>query len=120
MSNARADYEEEETTACDFPEGSNTIDDRYVAPSDREGIPVIPDEAPVEQPTEEVDPDSDEMLGTIQIPVSPVQPVPKPDRLIQKKTKRKPWMRRASCLVTVRITLSLEGATLSQTTRKVS
>ena len=62
--NAEFDKQDSETND-DLPEGSDTVDNRYATSSDREPVPVITDETPVEQPNLKGDPDSDETLGAL-------------------------------------------------------
>lgn len=61
--NADHEFDREDTTTNDIPQGGDTVDNSY---SSRPGdiyIPVVKDEVPVEQPNEFTNPDSDEMLG---------------------------------------------------------
>jgi len=62
MSNANAEYDKQDTTTDDIPQGGDTVDNSYVSRSGGEQVPVIRDEKPVEQPNDAVNPDSDEML----------------------------------------------------------
>lgn len=48
----------------DIPQGGDTVDNSYASSKD-EPVPVLKDEEPVEQPNDEMDPDSDKMLGKL-------------------------------------------------------
>jgi hypothetical protein len=50
-------------TNDDLPEGSDAADDSYASHPDETPVPVIPDEALIEQPNLATNPDSDEKLG---------------------------------------------------------
>jgi len=66
MSTAHEEYDKQDTiTTDDRPQGGDTVDNTYASRPDQKHIPVIKDETPVEQPNDAVNPDSDEMLGTL-------------------------------------------------------
>lgn len=64
------------TTNDDLPEGGDTIDDSYTSRPDETPVPVIPDEAPVEQPNLATNPDSDERLSMSISYLPPLFPAP--------------------------------------------
>lgn len=53
-----------DTETMDIPQGGDTIDNSY-ASSKNEPVPVLKDDEPVEQPNDERNPDSDEVLGKL-------------------------------------------------------
>jgi hypothetical protein len=59
--NATAEFDKQNTTTDDIPQGGDTVDNSY-STSDKV-VPVIDDEVPVEQPNDQRNPDSDEALG---------------------------------------------------------
>jgi hypothetical protein len=61
-SNANDEFDKEDTTTDDIPQGGDTVDNSYASKRGEDGgvVPVLKDETPVEQPGG--DPDSDEML----------------------------------------------------------
>jgi len=59
--NANEEFDKQDTTTLDIPQGADTVDNSY-ATSAAEPFPVIKDEERVEQPNDERDPDSDEAL----------------------------------------------------------
>ena len=65
MASNRADeYDREDTTTDDLPQGGDTVDNSYATSgSANESIPVVKDDAPVDQPNDGLNPDSDEALG---------------------------------------------------------
>jgi hypothetical protein len=63
MSNAYGEYNKQDTTTDDIPQGGDTIDNSYVTGSGQNQIPVLKDETPVEQPNDLRNPDSDKALG---------------------------------------------------------
>jgi hypothetical protein len=66
MSNARRESDKQDsTTNDDLPEGSDTVDNTYATGPNQTEVPVLKDETPVERQSDEVDPDSDEVLGML-------------------------------------------------------
>ncbi len=67
MSNANDEYNKQDTTTDDIPQGGDTIDNSYASRTGQTSVPVLKDETPVEQPNDARDPDSDRALGTLSI-----------------------------------------------------
>nr|KAK5449239.1 hypothetical protein LTR18_002328 [Exophiala xenobiotica] len=61
---ANAEFNRQDTTTDDIPQGGDTVDNSYANHSDQNQVPVIKDETPVEQPNDARNPDSDEALVT--------------------------------------------------------
>jgi hypothetical protein len=61
MSTANQEYNKQNTTTDDIPQGGDTIDNTYAG---KGPIPVLKDETPVEQPNDARNPDSDAALGS--------------------------------------------------------
>jgi len=62
MSNADEEFDKQNTVTDDIPQGGDTIDNSYAGRSDGLPVPVVKDETPVEQPNDEIAPDSDKAL----------------------------------------------------------
>jgi hypothetical protein len=63
MSTANNEYDKQDTATDDIPQGGDTVDNTYASRPGQQQIPVMKDEAPVEQPNDNSNPDSDERLG---------------------------------------------------------
>jgi len=61
--NANAEFNKQNTDTDDIPQGGDTIDNTYASRLDQKQVAVLKDEAPVEQPNDARNPDSDEALG---------------------------------------------------------
>jgi hypothetical protein len=61
--NANAEFNKQDTTTDDIPQGGDTVDNSYASRPDQKQVPVLKDETPVEQPNDAWNPDSDEALG---------------------------------------------------------
>jgi len=61
MSNAQEEFDKQDTTTDDIPQGGDTVDNSY-ATSDKDVVPVLKDETPIEQPNDARNPDSDKAL----------------------------------------------------------
>jgi hypothetical protein len=70
--NANSEYDKADTTTDDIPQGGDTVDNSY-ATKGSEPVPVLKDETPVEQPNDEIDPDSDKALGKFDLSI-PIRP----------------------------------------------
>ncbi|KAJ9652371.1 hypothetical protein H2198_008375 [Neophaeococcomyces mojaviensis] len=62
MSNANQEFNKQDTTTDDIPQGGDTIDNSYASRSGQTTVPVVKDETPVEQPNDKRNPDSDAAL----------------------------------------------------------
>lgn len=61
-------YQAGDVQTDDVVQGGDTIDNSY-ATSGNEAVPVLKDEAPVEQPNDARNPESDQALGTLFFPL---------------------------------------------------
>jgi hypothetical protein len=61
--NADAEFNMQNTTTDDIPQGGDTVNNSYASRPDQKQVPVVKDETPVEQPNDARDPDSNEALG---------------------------------------------------------
>jgi hypothetical protein len=70
--NVDAEFNKQNTTADDIPQGGDTVDNSYASRPDQKQIPVLKDETPVEEPNDARNPNSDVALGKlISIPINP-------------------------------------------------
>lgn len=72
--NAYQEFSNADTTTDDIPQGGDTIDNSYASHPGQTSVPVVNDEAPIEQPKDAMNPDSDEMLSMPDIVFPNVSP----------------------------------------------
>lgn len=61
--NTNQEFSNANTLTDDLTEGSDTIDNSFASRPGPTPVPIVGDETPIEQPNDDINPDSREMLG---------------------------------------------------------